>query len=153
MFCSLFFSVWGKWLIWNHTYSLVSPALKILRRRRISVMLSSVLVTDHVLLAGGRRRRTCRKPTKAQGQTYKLQGHSHTKSKSLQLPSSYLELKKPLGREVKHLQKTDTALRVAMTRMTENLLQHTYSKQNPELENYSAVLKRFRGALSQEYPC
>lgn len=27
--------------------------------------------------------------------------------------------------------------------MTENLLQHTYSKQNPELENYSAVLKRF----------
>lgn len=79
----------------------------------------------------GGRRRTCRKPTKANGRTYKLQGHSHT------------EIKSPLGREVKHPRKTNTALRVAMTRMTENLLQHTYSKQNPELENYSAVLKRF----------
>ena len=85
MFCFLFFSVWGKWLIWNHTYSSVSPGLKILRRRRrISVMLSSVLVTDHVLMAGGEQWRTCRKPTKAQGRTYKLRGHSHTEIKSLQ---------------------------------------------------------------------
>ena len=51
--------------------------------------------------------------------------------KSLQLPSSLLELKRPLGWEVKCLQETETspadyntALRITMTWMTENLYQH-----------------------------
>ena len=66
-----------------------------------------------------------------------LKGHSYTEFKSLQLPSSYSELKGPLGWEVRRLQETetspiayDTALRITTTWMTENPHQQFLDKWN-----------------------
>ena len=68
--------------------------------------------------------------------------------KAWKLPCSWLELKKPLGLEVTNLQVTetcpvayDTALRITMTWMTENLYQHFFLEEESPHKPFISNLK------------